>query len=518
VFFARGAGSILGIGIAVIIANRLGASAASDAFFLIRGLTLGLAQAARGLTVMVYVPPLVSMFRANRSDSVNRMLGWHVKAVFGPTLLLAFAIALLAPWVVILLAPGFDAERVHLASGLLRILIFIIPLQFLLSLLISLHYAFKRFTVPELAATLPRFLAILVLFFLVPPMGVTAIGWALLGGTVIAVVLLTPVVAIVKRPENVTTYCSPTGEQGNAELEAQTQKEPELRKRSLPVILLQIYNQACGWLDFAFASVVMAGAVSIIAYGLRLALVVPVLLTTSFFTVLFAQMSHDAVEGGTKTLIRDVVISLRVGSFLLVPFAAFLVVAADPIVDLVFRHGAFDESTASFTTTVIQLFSPAIVLAHVIHALAMGGYADQGVPHMRVVSWMTGIGAVTRIAALAALPIFFGIAGIPVAIVLSGIATAVTAYYLLVMHWGPILRQPDLLALGKILIATACAGFAMSGVVSAIHASSFLERTVVVVALAVVGGVVYLVVASILSVEEAIKLRSLVARKRSSLP
>lgn len=513
VLFARGAGGLLGMGIAVLIANRLGASAPADAFFLIRRLTLGLTEAVRLLLVTVYVPPIVAMLRAKQRDSVGRSLGRHAMRILATATVLSVVIALLAPWVVTVMAPGFDAEREQLASVLLRILIFALPLHILLATLTSVLYAKRRFMAPELVAILPRFLTILVLFFLIPPLPVTALGWALLIGTLLGVVLVTPSVGFALRTGTFGDVPSTVMERVDGELPAGTAEMPKFGKRIVPVLVFNAYTQAASWIDFAFASTVMAGAVAIIEYGQRLAAVLPAMLVASFFTVFYTEMAHDAIDGGTRRLSRRVASSVRVGMFLTVPFALFLWVAAGLVVNLVYQHGAFDDETARLTTVVIWVSAPGFVIAFAVRALLLGGYADEDAPHLLIVAWMVGAGFITRITLLIVLPLFFGLAGIPAAVVVSAIIVWSTAYYHLARRWGGILQKSDLRGFGKIFAGAAIAGVGMYGVASAAHASTFLGQFAVVAAVAITGSVVYLAATSILGLEEALKLRAFLLRR-----
>lgn len=516
VFFARGAGGLLSIGIAMLIANRLGASAPSDAFYLVRRVTLGLTEAVRRLVVTVSVPPIVAMVRAEPTQMTRHAWIRQIAPLFGAVTGVTILIVVLAGWAVVLLAPGFDADRQELSVGLLRILILTVPLYFALAALSSVSYALRRFVVPELAALLPRVLTILVLFLFVPPLGVTALGWAILGGTAIAVVFLMPAVTVSLKSRSGGTL-GPDAETLSEEgLPIDGAEEPGFRRRIAPVLVFQIYRQLVGWVDLAFASLLVAGAVSIVEFGQRLAFLVPALLMNSFFTVLYTELAHDAVENGGGRLGRSVAASLRTGMFVLVPFAAFVGAAATPLVALVFEHGAFDAATALQTAAVTRVFAPAFVLAFVMRTIAMGAYTDSGLPLLRIVLSMVGVGLIVRLAGLATLPSVFGVVGIPSAVIVSTLATCATGYGFLARRWGGILLPADIVALGKILLATLFAWLGMVGLAQVIETPTTLAQILLVAAMAGVGAAIYVSAALLLGLREARRLRSRLLGRRAS--
>lgn len=512
---ARGGGLVLSLVISVLLANRLGAVAGTDAFFLVRRLTTGVTEALRRVVVYAYIPPLVAVMRSSDGAVTGRLWRSHLIRNVGLALFAAALISLAAPWVIAAVAPGFDAERAAIGTALIRIFVFLIPVGLVLASMTSLLFASRRFGLPEFARALPRFLVVIVLMFLVPPLGVMALTWVLLGGTVMVVLILIPSLRRVIRDSAATkdqaSAGSPLAATGG-------EAEPELavRGRALPIMIWQGYIQGSGWLDLAFASLLVVGGVSVLAYGQRLVQIVPAVLNFSLFTIMYTEFAHRAADGEGQGLQRSVVACLRTGLFMLVPFMIFLWVAADQIVGLLFHHGAFDDQAAALTTSVVRWFSPMVVLMFFTNTLWLGLVADGTSQHLRMSSTVSSAGLLVRVGCLMLLAEPLGVIGIALAAILSSALVCCLAYRFAARQWGGVLRRGDLAVAARIVACALVSGALMYGVRAALGVepgAGVTERIVVLAVLVTVGALSYLGAAALLGMEEISIARELVRRR-----
>lgn len=513
VAFVRASNALLGIAVAVLVANRLGATAPADAFFLVRRLIIGVNEILRRLIIVVYVPPLVALLRAGdprKTERTYRMQMRQVLAVLGAAVVF---VLVGAPWMVAALAPGFDVERRDTATLLLRIFILSLPLAAVLAGLTSVLFASRRFAIAEAANSLPRLLMIGILVALVPPLGVGALATAVLIGTALAVVILIPAVRVTIRRSSAQESASGDGLPSPAdEDDAPADDQGGFRKRIIPVLMVQAYRHGSTWIDLAFASTIAAGAVSVIEYSQRLVFIAPMVLTSSFITVFYSELLHSAEEGGARNLRRGLVAALRAGLYVLTPVATFIWFAAAPLVDLTLRHGAFDETTATLTTTIIKYYAAIVPTAFITRILVIGAYADKELPHLRIAAWLSGTGFVSRVVSLALLVPVLGIVGIPAAAISSGVVTGIVQHHSLTVRWGPIMQAREFLVLGKILTGTAVTAGAMFLVHSLPFAGNAVGYILELALLSSVGAAVYVGATWALRVEESRTLWAVVKR------
>lgn len=445
VFLARGLGLVLGLAVAVLLANRLGASASTDAFFFARRLTSGASDAIRKVIAVGYIPVVVADIRQRGQRSAVLLWRKRFAQLLLAAITAAIAVALGAPLLVALAAPGFAPAAADQAAFLLGLLAFTIPISLALAALATFLLASRRFGLPEAMSELPRVLTVTALLVLIPPLGVTVLAIALLLGASLAASALATIVWRQVRHEPATR--EPTG-------------DAEARRpagRVLPAAVMHAYSQASLWIAFGFASTLGAGSVSVFEYGIRLTSLLPSVLGTSLASVAYTELAHRSGEAGVQLQV-SVMRSLRAATFIVLPVVTFVAVAAEVLVDLVLKHGVFDETSAVNTITVIRFYSPGVAAAAMTSVLLIGLYADPKAPHLRIALSAAGTGLLLRAGAMMLAIDAFGLVGLPLASSLADAAVLALVGTLVVRHWPQFFGRKDLVVLASIGLATAAAG------------------------------------------------------------
>lgn len=521
VVLARGAVRMFSLAITVLLADRLGAGAATDAFLLVRRLTIGLTEALRRVAGVIYIPPLVALMQSPQRGVTGRVWWNHMVRILGVALLGAFVVVLLAPWVIAVFAPGFDTERTEQATKLLRILVFMIPAGLVLATMTGLMFASRKFGLPEFARVFPRFLVVMLLLLLVPPLGVTILGWALLAGTVVVILALIPglfsVVRATKLEQENLKSLSPGGAQEPAsDLTASESPGLGLRGRTLPALLLLGAAQSAAWIDLAFASTQTVGGVSVLEYGYRIVYVLPTLLVSSLNTVMYTEFAHISAEHRAQPTTRDIAGYLRAGLFLLLPFVAFVWVAADAIVGLLLRHGTFSDEAAEMTALVIRLYVPSILFMFLRTSMMSRFFAEKAAPYLKVAGVVASVALLSRAGGAALLVEAIGIPGIALAASLSAGFVFLTLFFLLTRHWGNFIRAKDVGAIARMVASAAVSAGVMYGLLMVGSAQTGgLAGEVVTLALVATGGAIsYLGTVALLRTEELSIVRAAMRRHR----
>jgi putative peptidoglycan lipid II flippase len=445
VFVARGLGLVLGLAVAVLLANRLGASASTDAFFFARRLTSGASDAIRKVIAVGYIPVVVADIRQRGQRSAVLLWRRRFARLLLVALAVAIAVALGAPLLVALIAPGFAPAAADQAAFLLGLLAFTIPISLALAALATFLLASRRFGLPEAMSELPRVLTVAALLLLIPPFGVTVLAIALLLGAGLAASALATILWRQVRH-------APATEEPAGDAEA---RRPA--GRVLPAALMHAYSQASLWMAFGFASTLGAGGVSVFEYGIRLTGLLPSVLGTSFASVAYTELAHRSGEAGAQLQV-SVMRSLRAATFIVLPVVTFVAVAAEVLVDLVLKHGVFDETSALNTITVIRFYSPGVAAAAMTSILLIGLYADPKAPHLRIALGAAATGLLLRAGAMMLAIDAFGLVGLPLAASFADAAVLALVGTLVARHWRQFFGKRDLVVLASIGLATAAAG------------------------------------------------------------
>jgi putative peptidoglycan lipid II flippase len=484
---ARGCGIGLSLVASVLIANRFGASASSDAFFFARNLVVGFAEAMR----QVFLSQLVPYFAGPRT-------GRGFGAVAVTALTVAATLAVAGAWfaadIVRWLAPGFDDDRHRLATSLFESMFLLLPPMLAGAVAASALNAARLYGVSEIAAALPRLSLVLVLAFAIPPLGIGILAWALIAGATAGAVLL---LAIFLRIGG--------SQQEEAAGPAASAYDPD---RLAAILGVQAFTQAALWLDMWFVSAFPIGSVSIVEYSQRLMQLVPGVIASSVITVIYTEMARSP---GSVALPALVARTIRAGLFAVLPIAAIFAGQAEGLVRMLFGHGQFDEAAVQTTATLLWLFAPTVPIGLVSNVLFLALMVDPSLQRARIVLPVLAVGLAVRAGALALLTRMLGLHGVPVAIAVSSAVVVIFLLALLRQYRAVVVRPDFLWALARICCAAglAAAALALFGAVAPIRADqstfSLLVRLSATGLLAVCG---YAVASLLLRIEELRDLRA----------
>jgi len=502
--FVRGMGIFLGLLISIFIANRLGAGEATDAFFFVRRLVTSFVESLKYVVTAVYVPPLIELFHNTKQDKLKEMWWKHLVKLSIVSVLMAALCAFAAPYIIPILGPGLQQKSVALATHLLRIIIFVVPFALLIAVMTSLLNASNIFSVPEFSAQLPRILMCFVLLFFIPPYGVVTMSWVMLIGTIFAFCTLF-------RPINkILNQC--TGEK-------ETNSKPtiyKIRKRVLPIVLMQIYPQASVWLDYAFASTVSVGSISVLTYGQRLVQLVPGLIAGSIVTIIYTRFSKHEISGDKELKKRSINETQRVGLFVLIPIVAFLFLCSEQIVNLFLNHGVFTAETVGITSSVMRSFAPAILFSFLTNVMIAAIYADRYAPHLKLALIVIICGFSSKLLGLILLIGKYGILSIGIASSISSGFVMVVIFILQDRYLNVRLELEDIVGIGKFFFATLCSIVCMINAKNMIHISqtgAISDKIFYLTWVGVVGFSVFGVVSVLLKANEIRLMKSYFLKK-----
>ncbi|MGC9100434.1 MAG: murein biosynthesis integral membrane protein MurJ [Caldisericum sp.] len=182
---------------------------------------------------------------------------------------------------------------------------------------------------------------------------------------------------------------------------------------SLPLILLQLTNYFVTLLSNRIASTLSEGSIASIQYANKLRQLWVSLLTVPIATAYYPFLSEAAITGNFDQLSQIFRRSAEFALILGIPITVVSFAFANPIVQIVFKRGAFNEEAVILTTLAFKYFSIGI-FALMITTLAMR--VLYALKEMYLVLIVSVVIAAINILLFYPLVKVFGHAGIPFAI------------------------------------------------------------------------------------------------------
>ncbi len=365
----------------VLMATTLGAGACADAFLLAWTLpNLGRRIFGEGAFSSALIPVFVDARARGDHDGARRLVGAAIARLGVGLALLTVALEALCAALrsgagqAALAAAGASAAglaRADLALDLTQVLLPYLPFVCLAGVVGGALHALGRFAVPAMAPCVINAVwigALLVLGPLVPD-------------PTQKVRLLACVLSIAGGLE-LLAHLRELRRAGLTPTPARPDPEAWARVRRMfgGLILGATLFQANALMDsFVAYALVPEGGTSALFYANRLTQLPIGVLGVALSTALFPELARRAKQGQLAEAGALVDRGVAVAAFVALPAAIGLAVLAGPLIDLLFRRGAFDAAAAERTARVVLLLAPAVVAACATPVITRGLHAEEEV-------------------------------------------------------------------------------------------------------------------------------------------
>ncbi len=526
------AGLLLSLVLIMLQTAVLGAGPMADAYFLVRRLILTAINMAGEASNQLLVPDFarrstaigtVTTGRTGATGAIGatgatvgiggtgaaswapKVIGRGGLSLIALAVLIAGAVAIFAPAVVALLAPGFDPERSEMAVHLLRIVAICLPLSMIGGVAGAFNFSRRRFGITTLARMVPRIALVLVLLTMAGAAGPVALSWALVAGVAVstAIVVWTSLREAARLPgsptkgsegdegartvalDTDTDIDTDTGTEANSKVAPHVtshlvarhqapRQDPRqrTRARAWAIGINVVAQMAMGWLDAGLASMAGVGAVTVLFVAQRLLSSAPGAVNSSVTAVFYTEYSHGAAtldrvadwvadqpsdrasDTGKRPFpnpARDakvqVAAAVRISLLVVLPLALFILLAAEPLVRLLLERGAFTPADTKATAELMRFLSPVLLINAVLAAFVTATLADARLPLVRVFLCFASVTLGLRLLLGLVLVPVGGLAGLALAIILSSVAGATVLGVALSRFRGRLFRPHDQRAL-----------------------------------------------------------------------
>ncbi len=270
----------------------------------------------------------------------------------------------LAPKLGAFLYPGFDIGQQEAFVQLTRILLLSPIFLGLSNILSSVTQLAGRFYVYALSPILYNLGIIVGVVFLYPTWGLAGIGWGVVIGAVMHLLIQVPTVireGLLPRP----TLSFDWKSLGN------------VIAVSLPRTITLALNQLVMLALLGFASTLAAGSVTVFTFASNLYMAPLTLIGVSYSVAAFPVLSRLFTSGDKTAFLDHVLVALRSIIFWSLPAVTVFIVLRAHIVRVLLGSGAFDWADTRLTAAVFALFLISLV-AHGIVLLFVRAYYASG--------------------------------------------------------------------------------------------------------------------------------------------
>lgn len=346
----------------IIMAAQFGTSQEMDAF-LVSGMIASLMFVLLKNPIQVVLVPLFTKDLTTRGE---RTAWENASILINTSIILLLILAgigwLLSPYLVWLVAPGFNEETKILSADLTRLMMLTLVFLGLAKLLSALFHSYQRFGWPGMISTVDNLVVIPSILLLTPLVGIYGLAISAVLGTVAQALSQTPILWKNR------SYYKPRVDLKNPILH-------RMAWMSLP-LLIGIGGAELGKIsDRIFASLLPPGSLSALAYGHRLTYAIFQLFIASLTTVLFPFFSKTAGLADYKDLRKKLFKSLRTLFWIILPLSIGILLLHEPLVRLVYHRGAFSEESVRITGQAVFYYAIGVSAYSLSNVLSYAFYS-----------------------------------------------------------------------------------------------------------------------------------------------
>jgi putative peptidoglycan lipid II flippase len=480
----------------MVIAQQFGTGPVSDAFFATEAISEIVLNVVVGGFVMAFIP-VYSHYRADQDDEAARRFAGAFLLVFSAlSIALALAMAVGAPVLTTVIAPGFDPATRDLTVSLIRIMSIAVGVIGLNGGLRGLLQAHRDFVTPELARLSYTSSLLVAAIGSSWMFGVFTLAW----GMVVGAVLIATTQAVRAMRLGLLRLPRSFNHEG----------AKQSAYRVAPVLIAIAWTGVLTAIDRMVASGLQGGSVATLNYASRISLLPIGLVALPLKTAFFPTITDLAAQDQFERIATSIQTGVRVLLFVVVPACVGLAVLSQPLTRLLFERGAFDAAATAATGDVMVFYAiavPAMSVIAFINGLYFAVLDLRPLIVLNAAGW--GMNLVLSVAASR----WMGVSGVALGTAVSAMSIAVIMIYDLRRRHLPTLSISRLArTTGTTLLASGGMGVALYSAMPVIRdwfaGQAMFAQLLQLTTAVLFGLVIYLVQASLLGTKLTSELRS----------
>ena len=490
----------------LVIGSQFGASRELDAYFAAFRIPDAIFQLVVAGALSAALIPVFAGYRARGQDRE----AWQLASSVINLVLIALAglslvMAIFAPLLVPIVAPGFDAPTTELTIRMTRVMLISPVLIGMGAVVTGILNTYQQFTVPAIAPLLYNLAIIAAAIFLAPIMGVEGLAVGVAIGSLAHLAVQVPSLARVGQRYDLTIGLSHPGVRRVAWL---------MGPRTLGL--------AAGQVNFLVSTILASGlpegSLTAYNYAFQLSQIPVGVVGVSIAVALFPTLSREAALGRVGEIRRQVSAAIRVLLFVAAPLIAIMIVLREPLTDVFYQYGAFSQSASDRTASALLFFAVGLGGHIVVHVLTRTFYAMQDT--RTPVTWAI-VAVAINVPLMALLVGPMAVEGLALALSISAVLEVIGLLWSLRRRIESVEEGAILRSVGRAAIAGVVSAVFLLASVTLLAGSlgglldNVVGRLLALLLLSAAGGAVYLAAAAALRAPEIGQLRGYLQRRRS---
>lgn len=351
---------------------------------------------------------------------------------------------ILAPYLMKLITPGFEGDKFALTVNLTRVM-FLSPLLLGMSAVFGgVLQSLKRFFIFSLAPIFYNLGIIFGILFLVPRWGIYGLGWGVVLGAFLHLVIQLP--SVIK-----------SGFRYRLIFNWADEGVRRLAKLMVPRTLTLAVSQLNFLAITVIASGLAAGSLAIFNLSYNIWTFPLGILAVSLATAAFPTLAQNASAKNWSGFAKNFSATFRQILFLIVPASALFIVLRAQIVRVILGTGKFDWTDTILTIRSLQYLALGLFAEALILLLVRGFFAleDTKTPF-----WLGLISSALRILGAWFFALYLGVAGLALGYAIGGVAYLILLWVFLERKVGSLNFRGIMTSGLKIFLASFFAGLA----------------------------------------------------------
>jgi len=345
----------------VVIAASFGASAQLDAYLVAVTFPRMFGDFVVGGVLALALLPVFVEYREQKGE----VEAWKVGSIIVNIAVLVLGIGmllylLLAPFIISILAPGFNGETYILGVKLARIVSPTLMFVGLSIILIAFAHSYQHFTVPAFARLSLPLIIITSVLVLAPKAGIYSLAGGNITGTFIQLFVIGMVLLWVK-----PRYF--------ASLDLGHPGMRKIVRLALPIFIGALFTQIYPIIQKVLGSRLQEGSISALNYAQQIVSIEEAVLLTPIAIIIYPIFSQHVASGELEIFSTYLSKVMRVLFFLAMPAIAFTIILRTPLIKIFYQRGNFDALDTHLTSVALLYFSIGL-FAHAANAILVRAF------------------------------------------------------------------------------------------------------------------------------------------------
>lgn len=332
-----------------LIAAKFGATYVTDIYNFALGMVYLLTTISYGLTTTFI--PLNSEHIENstikeRNKFVNNVI--NIASFF--TIILTAVLIIFSKQIIYIFAHGFTSNNVVFSQSVEIIRIMFLSLIFVTlgSVVTGVLQSHKRFYEPAAMALVSNLVYIVYLVFLTSKYGIKGFAVATVIGFFAQFVINVPKYRKLKyRYKFVMNF--------------KDSNVRQLFRLMIPVVISTSVVQLNLFVNRCFANNIYFGAVTVLDYSNKVSTLAYEVFAIGIAMIVYPTLSELAVKKDVLKYKKSLVSAINTIMIIMIPASVAIGVLRDPLINLIFRRGAFTAQAASLTSSALLFYCPAMI-------------------------------------------------------------------------------------------------------------------------------------------------------------